>query len=109
MVLDPFHCRNRTWVLFLQCMRLTGQGAQSTGDTESGSLEPDEIYVYTFSVTTAGRPAKDLVGQAHREDVDRPRLGRLGSLCIGSTAGRPGQLCRPFLGVLSTIFLVTLG
>ena len=94
-VLDPFHCRNRTLVLFPQCMR-------STGDTELGSPEPDEFYCCPFSITTAGRPAKGLVDRAHREDVDRPRLGQPGSLCRGSTGQGPGwsgQLWRPiFMG-----------
>lgn len=98
--MDPFHCRSRTWVLFSQCM-------QSTGDIELGSLEPDQISVHAFLVTTASRPAKGSVDRAHREDVDRPRLGRPSSLCMGSTC--PTNCEDPFHGVLFTIFLVTLG
>ena len=40
--------------------------ARSTGDTASGSLEPDENTISPFSLTTAGRPAHSSVDRAHR-------------------------------------------
>ena len=96
-VLDPAHCRNRTWVLFLQC-------ARSTGDTESGSLEPDEVTVFLFQLQLP-------VDRAHREGVDLSPAGRQvfsvggrsGSLFMRSTGqgpGRPGQLQEPSFEVL---------
>ena len=56
---------------------------------------PTPSHCSPFLLTTASRPAKGLVDWAHREDVNWPRLGRLGSLCMGSTGqgpGQPGQL-----------------
>ncbi|XXG77085.1 hypothetical protein AAC387_Pa08g1314 [Persea americana] len=41
-------------------------GARSTGDTASGSLEPDENTISPFSLTTVGRPAHGSVDRAHR-------------------------------------------
>ena len=72
MDLDPFHCKNRTWVLFRQSMRSTSHGARSTGDTKLGSLKPDENSVHLFSLTTAGRP-EAWSGRPCMKDVDQLR------------------------------------
>ena len=64
-------------------MRSTSHEARSTGDTESGSLEPDE--------NTVPPP----VDRAHKDDVNLIPSGRPNPLCMGSISqglSRPGQL-----------------